>query len=148
MNFSADYYMRKFKLDIDYEFILFIPLKGNHMHEASLVYSIFEEVQQHTASQESPQVTEIILEVGMFSNIEPLLLREAFEVLKLNTPFEKTNLHIDTITAEVRCFSCRGVYQPVEFPFYCPSCGHYGGEILKGHDLIIQRIEMEVPDHA
>jgi hydrogenase nickel incorporation protein HypA/HybF len=141
-------YQLNFKLDIDSFFILFMHQKGNRMHEASLVYSIFEEVQQQTAVQNPSQITEIILEVGMFSNIEPVLLREAFDVLKQGTAFEKTNLRIESVTAEVRCYVCRQIYQPAGFPFYCPSCSQYGGEILKGHDLIIQRIEMEVPENA
>lgn len=118
------------------------------MHEASLVHSIFEEVRQYLESNHAARITNIQLEIGTYSNIEPLLLREAFNVLKNGTPFETTTLTVEPVTAEARCYTCGKIFQPAEFPFYCPACGHYGGELIRGHDLIIKRIEMEVPEHA
>ena len=116
------------------------------MHEASLVQSMFEIIETEMLPSDVEKVTTIELEMGNLSNAEPLLLEECFEAMKQGTIFEDASFQIHNIPTEVQCLICTEVFYPDTFPFLCPSCDAVGGEILKGDDIIIKKLKMEVKD--
>ncbi len=118
------------------------------MHETSIVQNLFDVIREDYLKHEPARVTAVTLELGTFSNIEPVLLNEAFQVMKKGTEFESTELSLQTVETIAECYHCRHRFMPEEFPFLCPSCGQFGGKVIQGGDLIIKHIEMEVPDHA
>lgn len=118
------------------------------MHETSIVQNLFDVIREDYIKNNPVHVTAVTLEVGKFSNIEPVLLNEAFQVMKRETEFEFMKLSVHTVKTIAECYYCLHRFVPDEFPFLCPSCGQFGGKVIQGGDLIIKHIEMEVPDHA
>ncbi len=51
------------------------------MHERSLVRSLLKQVQQLCTEHAASEVAEIEVEIGPLSGVEPLLVREAFDML-------------------------------------------------------------------
>lgn len=118
------------------------------MHETSLIQNLFDVVRENYLDDPNARLTSITLEVGTFSNIEPVLLSEAYQVMKTGTEFESADLIVKTIITLVECHHCDHRYEPAEFPFLCPSCGQFGGKVIRGDDLIVKHIELEVTDYA
>ena len=116
------------------------------MHEASLVQSMFDILEEEILPKDVEKVVRIQLELGTLSNAEPLLLEECFAVMKKGTIFETATFDIDNVKTEVKCLICDHVFYPETFPFLCPKCEAIGGEITSGDDIIIKKIEMEVKD--
>lgn len=129
-------------------FVIFCADKGNGMHETSLIQNLFDLVREQYPAETGTKILSLTLECGAFSNVEPVLLKEAFSIMKKGTEFEPTELYIEVIPTEVRCFHCEEMYSPDDFPFVCPYCGNLGAYILRGDDLILKHIEMEVSEHA
>jgi hydrogenase nickel incorporation protein HypA/HybF len=113
------------------------------LHEVSLIQNLFELIKQEKERKKAQKIVKIELEVGSFSGAEPLLLKQAFEILKKGTEFEEAELIIKQIKTKAKCFDCKKIFTPDIFPFECPFCGNFGGEIIEGKEIIIKRIEME-----
>ena len=55
------------------------------MHEASLVASLLRQVDELAAQNGGGRVDQVRIEVGPLAGVEPLLMREAFERLRVGT---------------------------------------------------------------
>jgi len=114
------------------------------MHEASLILGMFDTIESDYQDYEIEKVTRIELEIGRLSNAEPLILKQSFEVLKAGTVFEGALFDIINVATEVRCLVCNSIYYPEDFPFMCSNCESLRSEILKGDQILLTKLEMEV----
>ncbi len=137
-----------YRLELFGKFGILCPQERTVMHETSLIQNMFDVIREDYLTDPSARITAVTLEVGSFSNIEPLLLNEAFQVMKRGTEFDATLLRIQSVITLVECHHCDHRYEPSEFPFLCPSCGQFGGKVIRGDDLIVKHIEMEVTEYA
>ena len=112
------------------------------MHEYSLVENLIEILKEEKEKRKGNKILKVVLEVGKLSGAEPLLLKEAFEILKKETEFNKTELVLDIVEPEVICLNCNKKFQPTLFPFECPECKSFGGKIIKGDKIFIKSLEM------
>ncbi|MEO0232211.1 MAG: hydrogenase maturation nickel metallochaperone HypA [candidate division WOR-3 bacterium] len=115
------------------------------MHEYSLTLNLLEIVEEEGKKNNAKKITKIKLKIGKFSGVEPLLISHSFEILKKGKKlFEDAILEIEREEPELRCTNCGKIFTSLDFPFICPECGNIYNEMIKGSDMIIERIEMEI----
>ena len=114
------------------------------MHELSLAKSLIDLVEEKVRECGGKRATKVYLIVGALSSIHPSLLRSAFEFLKKGTLADDAELEIREIPAKLRCRRCGSEFTSYEFDLTCPNCGGWGGEVISGEELILERIELEV----
>ena len=67
------------------------------MHEISLVRNIFKTLVDEFAG-EIEKIPGIHLTVGLLSNVQPILMLNAFEAVLANQPhYNKTSLHVEVL---------------------------------------------------
>ena len=87
------------------------------MHEFSLVRSLLEQVERIVTEQGGRAAVEVRVEIGPLSGVEPLLVKEAFSQLSVDT-----TLIIDEVPLMASCHSCAREFELKEFRFACPHC--------------------------
>ncbi len=112
------------------------------MHEYSLAQNLIELLREEREKRGCEKILKVFLEIGKLSGAEPLLLKEAFEILKKENEFKDTELILEIIEPEVICESCGKIFSPFIFPFECPYCKNFGGKIIKGDKIFIKSLEM------
>lgn len=114
------------------------------MHEFSLVQSLLTIVQDKVKENRGGKVTKILVKVGTLSGAEPELLESAFQFLKDGTCAEEAILTVIKEKAQVKCRKCGTIYFPKDLDLTCPNCGNWGGEVLSGESIYLERLEMEI----
>lgn len=115
------------------------------MHEYSLTLNLFEIAEEESKKNNAKKITKIKLRIGKFSGVEPILVLHSFEILKKGRKiFEDAVLEIENEKTELKCTDCGKIFVSEDFPFICPECGNIYNEIIKGSDIIIEKIEMEI----
>ncbi len=93
------------------------------MHEQSLVKNLLKQVEAIRLENQAQHVTEVCVEVGPLSGIEPLLLASAFEQLAYDDTIRNASLRIDQVHLLAKCDECRQQTEIKGFDFRCPTCG-------------------------
>jgi hydrogenase nickel incorporation protein HypA/HybF len=76
------------------------------MHEISLVGNIFRTLEDEFPG-ESYRVRRIHLTVGLLSNVQPLLMQNAFEAMLEDEPLYKNfSLHVPVLLILIHCGEC------------------------------------------
>ncbi|MEO0777246.1 MAG: hydrogenase maturation nickel metallochaperone HypA [Bacteroidota bacterium] len=111
------------------------------MHEISLVRSIFNTLSAEFSPEELATLEAIDLKVGLLSNVEPLLLQNAFEaVTTAEQKFEAVQLNVEVIPIAIHCTTC-AQDSPVErYKFVCAHCGQANNNVVRGTELLIHRV--------
>ena len=113
------------------------------MHEVGIVESALELVGQHVAVQGARHVERIVLRIGTLAGVDPQSLQFAFEAISPGTVAEGAVLEIQRVATAVYCRKCQSEFEADgSFIFACPTCGDFSGEILRGRELELSRIEM------
>ena len=101
-------------------------------------------VRRHAAEQQAHRVDRVVLRIGTLAGVEPDALRFAFDVVSRGTVVEGAVLEIEPVPAVVFCPGCRREFAVDEGSciFTCPGCGDLCGEIRRGRELELSRIEM------
>ena len=111
------------------------------MHEQSLVRNLLRQVDEIRRQHDADRVTEVRVEIGPLSGVEPLLLASAFELLKQGTTAVTAILVIDEVSLLARCDACIIQFEVNDFVFRCPKCD--GNVIVTGGDeLVLVSISM------
>jgi hydrogenase nickel incorporation protein HypA/HybF len=113
------------------------------LHELSICQSMLGIVDSTMAQHEGAKLRKILLDVGRGSTIEPILLREAFEVLTAGGPYEGTELVINDIPISGECRACGREFTYEELAFGCPECGSTDIRITAGLELDIKALEVD-----
>jgi hydrogenase nickel incorporation protein HypA/HybF len=118
------------------------------MHESSLVASLLRQVNELTAEHRALAVTEIRIEIGLLAGVEPVLLREAFDRLRIGTIAAGASLAIDTIGLTCRCRSCQLSYAAPEVRFVCPACGDRHVDVIGGDAVVLVSCALQQSEEA
>ena len=78
--------------------------------------------QQPLGHSEQVHITEVQVELGPLSGVEPLLLTSAFEALKAGTGSANAKLKIEEVPLTASCSECKTNQVIVDFVFRCPHC--------------------------
>lgn len=116
------------------------------MHELSLVQSIFSTLEEQLSQEELETVSLVELQVGLLSNVEPILLQNAFTAYQeTRGKYQRVQLQTNLIDIKIHCASCDLESKVENYVFKCSSCGTPSSNIISGNELLIHRIHYDEP---
>ncbi len=116
------------------------------MHEYSIVAALVEQVENAAAARGAHEVRRLRIEVGEAAGVEVELLRSAYDVFRIGTICADAELVIDTVPVRWACPRC-GAEPPTGGGLQCADCGA-PLRMVRGDDLTLRRVEMEVHDYV
>lgn len=113
------------------------------MHEYSIVQALMDRVESEAAARGATAVDRVVVRIGELSGVEIELLRTAYLTFRERTICERAPLEIAEVAAE---WSCRACGAPIArgAALTCAACGG-PGRLRQGDEILLERIEMEVP---
>lgn len=110
------------------------------MHEISLVRNIIKTLEAEFQEKELNQLLEIDLKVGPLSNVEPVLMQNAFEaVVQDEQRFTDVKLNVNVVPIKVKCELCGAVSEVHNYVFRCEN-GHPSSNVIQGDELVIEKV--------
>jgi hydrogenase nickel incorporation protein HypA/HybF len=113
------------------------------MHEQSLVRSLLNQARQIAVEHGSDTVTEIEVEIGPLSGVEPSLVESAFALLQPGSCAEGGKLTIHQVPLRIRCESCELESDLQGFRFRCPACESGSVRVLRGDAFRLLSVTVE-----
>jgi len=113
------------------------------MHELSIVQSLIELCEENARANNSNSISKVAIKVGKLSNIEPELLKTAFETFKLETMCKNASLTIDIADVKIECRECSKISTLDKNEFLCPFCKSDNFTIIDGEDMYLMSLELE-----
>jgi len=114
------------------------------MHEYSIVSSLVDRVQQIAGEHPCAIVRRLHLRIGELAGVEVELLRTAFDTFRARTVCDCAELAIRSVPAAWRCTRCNAEIASGAV-LQCLACKR-PATLVAGDDIILDRVEMEVPD--
>lgn len=112
------------------------------MHEISLVRNIFRTLEEEFPG-EMDRVRGIHLTVGLLSNVQPILMQNAFEAVLEDEPkYNHTSLHVEVLPIKIKCNQCGTETQVEQHMFVCKQCGTPSNNVIQGEELLISKVEL------
>lgn len=112
------------------------------MHEISLVRNIFRTLEDEFPA-DMHRVRGIYLKVGLLSNVQPILMQNAFQAVLEDDPrYGQTSLHVEVLPILVHCDDCDKTTQVQQYTFVC-SCGKPSRNVVQGEELLISKVEFD-----
>lgn len=114
------------------------------MHELGIMESAISLVGQYAAGEAGCRVDRVVMRIGALAGVDPDSLRFAFDVVSRGTAVEGAALEIEMVAAAAYCPVCEQEFaaENGSFIFTCPTCGDLCGEIRRGRELELSRMEM------
>ena len=113
------------------------------MHEISLVRNIFKTFENEFPG-EIDRVRTIHLTVGILSNVQPILMQNAFEAVLLDEPtYKNATLKVKVLPVLVHCDDCDKDSEVKDYKFACSICGKPSKNVVQGEELLISKVEFE-----
>ncbi len=112
------------------------------MHEYSIVESLIERIEREAVSRKATRVVRVHVRLGELSGVEPGLLETAYETFRDRTVCAGVPMVLERVAPEWRCVRCERALQN---RLRCDACGG-PGKLTSGDEIVLQRIEMEIPD--
>jgi hydrogenase nickel incorporation protein HypA/HybF len=111
------------------------------MHEISLVRNIFKTLEDEFPGQ-IDKVRGIHLRVGLLSNVQPILMQNAFEAVLADEPrYKNTSLQVEVLPVLIHCDDCDKNSEVQHYKFVCSNCGKPVRNIIQGEELLISKVE-------
>ena len=121
------------------------------MHEISLVRTIAGTLEAEFSEEELNRLTKINLRVGLLSNVQPVLMQNAFGAVQEGEgKFKDVVLDIEVLPVIIRCEMCTHESQIDNYKFACANCGRPTSNVIQGNELLIHKVEFSdpiVPQH-
>lgn len=123
------------------------------MHELSMADAIVKTAIDVAEKNNAQEITEVALEIGKLTMLNPEQLKFMIEVLSENTILEGAEIIIEEIPIEIECKSCQFIgpapsdnideFVPI---LNCPECDERDLEIIKGRECNVKTIKIEKED--
>ena len=113
------------------------------MHELSIAQSIVEIVEEEALKNDVNVVTEVEVEVGTLSGIEPDALEFAWEVASVEGIAKGSRMIIRKVQARGRCSDCSEEFDVENFFEACPKCKNPWFDVIQGREMKIIAIVAE-----
>ena len=112
------------------------------MHEISLVRNIFRTLEEEFPN-DIPRIRAINLTVGILSNVQPILMQNAFQAVLEDEPrYQKSSLNVTVLPILIHCDTCNTTSEVTQYRFICP-CGKPSRNVVQGEELLISSVEFE-----
>jgi hydrogenase nickel incorporation protein HypA/HybF len=117
------------------------------MHEVSLVIGLARQLERICEEHGAQRVTRFELEIGAMSNVVPKLLEDAIEVVSEDVDLIRdAEVVVHEVQLELHCRDCGAITHPESFTFGCPACGSTAVKAVKGEELLLRNVELEIDD--
>lgn len=114
------------------------------MHEISLINSVVKTLEEQFTVEELSRLQKIDMEIGVFSNIEPLLMQNAFDAVCQTThKFKGVSLSIESIPVKVFCEACQKTSIIHNYKFICSECKNPNNNLVSGTEMLIKRVHFD-----
>ena len=113
------------------------------MHEASIAQNLLEIVLEKAKDHNAKKITLIRIKVGEFAGVNNASLEFAFKNFCQGTIAEGTILKILNTPLQGQCQKCKVIFDVKKDEFKCLKCNSAEINIISGHDLYVQDIEIE-----
>ncbi|MHB0970723.1 MAG: hydrogenase maturation nickel metallochaperone HypA [Thermoanaerobaculia bacterium] len=117
---------------------------GHLIHEYSIVDALLRKIEAEARAHGATSVTRVELRIGELAGVERDLLGFAFEAYREGTVCAGATLQIHPVAARWECPAC-GTGRKDAASLRCPACDK-PLRLAEGDDIILERLEMEVPD--
>lgn len=115
------------------------------MHELSIADSVLQVALEQASGR---SIARVGLSVGHLRQVVPSALLFSFELLARGTAADGATLEIEEVPAVGSCRGC-GAESPLDgFPLHCSSCGGLDVTVIRGEELQVEWLDIEVPDDA
>ncbi|MCG8371368.1 MAG: hydrogenase maturation nickel metallochaperone HypA [Proteobacteria bacterium] len=116
------------------------------MHELSVCLSLLDQVQALSGERGAVRAARIELDVGPLSGIEIDLLESAWPLAAAGTIAADAELVITAMDIVIRCDACGAETAAEANRLVCGRCGDFRTTLVSGGEMILRRIELEMPD--
>jgi hydrogenase nickel incorporation protein HypA/HybF len=119
-----------------------VPLQAIiSMHEISLVRNIFRTIEEQFPDSPPEKVKCIYLRAGELSNVQPILMQNAFEaVVQDDQRYRNAKLDVEVTPILIHCEICDKTSQVKQYKFVC-ECGRPTKKVIQGDELLITKVE-------
>jgi len=107
------------------------------MHERSLVQNLLRQVAEIVAAEGGGQVTEIHVQAGDLSGVEPLLFQTAFDDMVSAVFSSDCQLALEVVPVTAVCSQCGHQFEIVDFQFRCPACQVGSVRVIQGDEVTL-----------
>ena len=114
------------------------------MHEYSIISALVSQVEAQAAPYQAARVRKLHIRLGELAGVDRGLLATAFETFRAATICADAELAIIGVPARWRCGQCGHEFSTGAV-LRCTACG-VPARLDGGDEIILDRIEMEVPD--
>ncbi len=119
------------------------------MHEISLVRTISATLEESLSAEELRRLSAIDLRVGELSNVQPVLMQNAFSaVQEAEGKFQDVTLHVEVLPVLVECLLCTTRSEVENYKFVCTNCGRPCSNVVQGNELLIHRVHFHPSPEA
>jgi hydrogenase nickel incorporation protein HypA/HybF len=113
------------------------------MHEVGIMESALALVAEQVCERRASRVERVVLRIGALAGVELDALRFAFDVVSRGTVAAGATLDIEAVPAASYCPACCREFEIASgFIFVCPFCRELCGEVRRGRELELSRIEL------
>jgi hydrogenase nickel incorporation protein HypA/HybF len=114
------------------------------MHEVSLVRSLLIQAETVCEQHQGTAILGIEVEIGPLSGVEPLLVRDAFDLCSRGMRCDGTSLTIHEVPLKALCGECGLESELENFHFHCAHCGARTLTITQGEEFRLLNVTIEV----
>lgn len=112
------------------------------MHELSLCEDLLEQVLTIAKQNKAKYVETITLDIGSLAGVEPVLIENAFSILKMATLAENAKLIIQTPPIIVECVVCGQQSTVSANNLVCLVCQSNETQLVHGDELILVNLTL------
>lgn len=113
------------------------------MHEISLVRNIFSTLEAEFPGR-SQHIKVIYLTAGILSNVQPILMQNAFEAVLQDEPkYANATLKVDVLSIKIFCDQCKTESEVLQYKLICSKCKKASNKVIQGDELLISKVEFE-----
>lgn len=116
------------------------------MHELGIISGVLDAVEKSVQANHADKVFAVNLSVGEETEVIKDCMDFAWEALTPGTPCEGAKLNIKMVTPKSVCLACGNTFEHDRFHNDCPKCGSYETQLIAGHELNIDSIDVDLPD--
>ena len=118
------------------------------MHELSIAQSLVAELTAVAERNDAISVRTITIVVGALSGVEKTALEMAFPFAAEKTICNGAELVIKQQPAQILCNNCGKSSNSEDIFYLCPECESDNIEVQAGRELMIESVNLELPDET
>ena len=113
------------------------------MHEMTITQSMVDLVLEEARKGGARKVTRINLVLGELSGAVGDCIELYFGLMSRDTAAEGAAISIRSVPTRARCRECAREFEVKDLDWICPGCRSPSVELVAGHELFVESIEVE-----